>query len=744
MKKLNRFGQNAVEYLLMLAGVVVVLVVALNPDGFLTRMINKSLETAITGIENMNAVCTTPVDGGWSTSWSDWSPCTGGTQFRTRTCDNPSPKCGGQLCLDPNDGVYKYTMYESQACGVAGNWIIGTCGPCTGPCGGPWTCTRGVVCSGDFCDPATKPPATIGCVLPNPYPDSWIAMNDWTCDVTCGTGTATQTVTCPGCCDPVLKPPTTQPCTPGCCEVTVDIGSGIMYTFPETLSGPPPVTVDCNTVDANYVGISSYECSGDTWINLQANCVPKSCNATSINIGLVEPVTANLPDTADGVTLTLICSSIDSRYEGEAYVMCNFGTWSGFTGGCTPKRCPYESFMDPNGFLPGVFPLSDHGTTVTLQCYSINTSYVGEFSRTCNYGSWISPSGGCEIRCPNENVEAYAGEECDDGNYDNDDDCTNACRNAVCGDNIVHDQGTGTEQCDGIDLNGQDCISLGFDGGTLACNLLSCTFNESNCCNAVNGGWSGWSDPAGYSDGAGGTCSVSCDGGTQSRTCTNPSPSCGGASCSGPSTQSCNTQSCCGNGAIDGSEQCDDGNYSCSLWYSPCNAPNCNTLRPPYDAFDGGTVSCNADDCTINTSQCCTAVNGTYGPPYSYVGTCSEYQQCKILENATCNGASCGGTCPGSWQTAVDCTDAFCCGGGCNAAYGETCSNCPADCGPCPVNITFTVATQVNNTENIQNATLCTTFTVNSVTVTTGGGCLVGSPSSGATPGASCTATLSP
>lgn len=52
-------------------------------------------------------------------------------------------------------------------------------------------------------------------------------------------------------------------------------------------------------------------------------------------------------------------------------------------------------------------------------------------------------------------------------------------------------------------------------------------------CTPVNGGWSGWS-----------ACSVTCGGGTQTRSCTNPAPSCNGASCSGSSTQSCNTQAC--------------------------------------------------------------------------------------------------------------------------------------------------------------------------------------------------------
>jgi len=64
----------------------------------------------------------------------------------------------------------------------------------------------------------------------------------------------------------------------------------------------------------------------------------------------------------------------------------------------------------------------------------------------------------------------------------------------------------------------------GLYGGTNA----SCSANKK-----VDGGWSGWS-----------SCSVTCGGGTQARTCTSPAPANGGAACSGASSQSCNTQAC--------------------------------------------------------------------------------------------------------------------------------------------------------------------------------------------------------
>ena len=61
-----------------------------------------------------------PTDGGWSpfSEWSDCSAaCAGGDQFRTRTCTDPAPAFGGELCL--GEGI------ESQDCNLA---------PCSGMC----------------------------------------------------------------------------------------------------------------------------------------------------------------------------------------------------------------------------------------------------------------------------------------------------------------------------------------------------------------------------------------------------------------------------------------------------------------------------------------------------------------------------------------------------------------------------------------------------------------------------------
>jgi len=46
----------------------------------------------------------------------------------------------------------------------------------------------------------------------------------------------------------------------------------------------------------------------------------------------------------------------------------------------------------------------------------------------------------------------------------------------TCGDNVINVAG---EQCDGADLGGETCATLGFSGGTLACS--GCSFDTSGC-----------------------------------------------------------------------------------------------------------------------------------------------------------------------------------------------------------------------------------------------------------------------
>ena len=59
-----------------------------------------------------------PINGNFS-QWSEWSQCTqscnGGTQYRSRECDNPRPANGGNDCRKMGQATW-YKRCNSQNC----------------------------------------------------------------------------------------------------------------------------------------------------------------------------------------------------------------------------------------------------------------------------------------------------------------------------------------------------------------------------------------------------------------------------------------------------------------------------------------------------------------------------------------------------------------------------------------------------------------------------------------------------
>lgn len=195
------------------------------------------------------------------------------------------------------------------------------------------------------------------------------------------------------------------------------------------------------------------------------------------------------------------------------------------------------------------------------------------------------------VECGDLTINTVAGEECDDTNLagttceiEGFDGGTLACDDVscqldtsgcfACGDGVRN----GAEQCDGGDLGGQVCESQGYDGGALGC-TGSCAYDYSGCyvCGdgAINPG-------------------EQCDGANL-----------GGQSCAsqglGGGTLGC-TGSCvydysgcyeCGDGAINPGESCDGAN----LGGETCAS----------QGFGGGTLSCTGS-CAFDTSACLSCV----------------------------------------------------------------------------------------------------------------------------------------
>lgn len=185
-----------------------------------------------------------------------------------------------------------------------------------------------------------------------------------------------------------------------------------------------------------------------------------------------------------------VCDAAENSTNCPQDCVCGDGTCD---GGENPVNCPQDCGCGNNVFEPQFGEECEGFDFGGLTCLDVNCT-GGILS--CNADCTLSASTctGCQIVC-GDGVRDV-GEECDGSDFGGmiclDVQCTGgilSCNNdctisratctgcqPVCGDGVVE----GSEQCDGNDLNGQTCQSLGLGFGTLACNV-DCTFNVSGC-----------------------------------------------------------------------------------------------------------------------------------------------------------------------------------------------------------------------------------------------------------------------
>jgi len=220
------------------------------------------------------------------------------------------------------------------------------------------------------------------------------------------------------------------------------------------------------------------------------------------------------------------------------------------------------------------------------------------------------------------------------------DDCsafdTSACTMVTCGDDMID----GTDVCDGIDLDDQDCVSQGFDSGTLACTADCTGFDTSGCANF------------------------------------------GGDCCAANATPGCDDDGC--TGAICAADPfcCDD------QWDDMCAGA---ALMDPACVGVGGSCPFEGDCCAANGSPgceddgCTTAICGA--DPFCCDNTWDDMCAGAALMDLACVGV--GGSCPDPFEgdccaangtpgcDDVDCTtvvcgaDPFCC----DSQWDITCAN---------------------------------------------------------------------
>ncbi|VDI00055.1 Hypothetical predicted protein, partial [Mytilus galloprovincialis] len=571
------------------------------------------------------------LDGQWA-EWNEWSECTiscgKGYKLRNRSCTDPSPQFGGELC---NGNETETDICNTNDCPVDGNWSTwGGWQECSVTCGGGdktrnRTCTDPIPqYSGEDCHGNDTEVAICNAIL-CPIDGNWSDWSEWhECSVICGEGNQTRNRTCNNP-EPQLGG---EYCDGNdledikCYKIACPI-DGIWSNWNEwtacSLScggGSQSRNRTCNEPEPEYGGI---HCSGN--ITDEQNCNGDPC-----------PINGNWTEWSDWSDCDVSCGGgIQTKYRNCTNPVPQFGGGDCFGNNteisvCNSKYCPIDghwttwsawdecSVSCGGGILYRNRSCSNpdpqfggkdcrENATDTKSCNDNKCPIDGNWT---NWSEWNicskSCGGGFMLRnrtCSNPEP-LFGGEDCIGNNTDDNFCNTNEC--PVDGNwtdwsvwsTCSHSCGRGFQSRNRTCSNpvpqfgGKECLGNATDDDI--CNLHNCP---------VDGNWSGWSEWE--------ACSFTCGGGikTRNRTCSNPEPQFGGNQCLGNDTfiSNCADDPCPIN-----------GNWTDWSYWNECSVTcgggikvrerNCSNPIPQYGGESclgnsTNTELCNEDPCPI-------------------------------------------------------------------------------------------------------------------------------------------------
>lgn len=298
---------------------------------------------------------------------------------------------------------------------------------CEADCSAPF-CGNGILDQGELCDDGNDIPGD-GC--------------EPTCSlITCGNGAIEAGEECDD-----ANNSDFDACLSSC--VNARCGDGIIQSGVESCE--PPGAGGCS--DTCLLGCQNpQDCVDQDACTQNERCIQNACVSDPVDPTDPDPCTVDSCDPDTGI-------SHDPADDGTA---CNIDQNNNTKEFCIAGVC------NPSACGDGIVAQSEGE-----QCDDGNTDNTDACTTLCE-----------DARCGDGFVEAGA-EECDDGNGNNNDGCSNNCLLlTACGNNTLE----APEQCEGANLGGQSCTSLGFAGGTLSCNNAQCTFNTSACVDVCGNG----------------------------------------------------------------------------------------------------------------------------------------------------------------------------------------------------------------------------------------------------------------
>ena len=352
-----------------------------------------------------------------------------------------------------------------------------------------------------------------------------------------------------------------------CGDGIVDVGEECDSTIPATES--------CQS--RGYYG-GTLRCSESCTFDL-TECVA----AGSCNDGVLQQDEACDGEHLDSKT----CATASEGQYASGTLACDSLCQFDFSG-CTVATCGNNT-IEPGEECEG-FDLNN--TTCADLGYHRGTLACGD---DCHFDlvgcEGFGRCGDAQINKPYEECEGinHDGLACEDfGYYGGELYCTDQCQfdlnqcEGECGDGVLQTGLPGMESCDGAELGGATCESLGYYGGSLTC-TVQCSLDTTDCATFGRCG-------DGTVDGGQEDCDGASFGGA---TCESMGYYGGTLACTGQcgfDTTDCVTYGYCGDGVVQSSHEVCDG--------APPSGETCMD-----NGFRGGTISCGSD-CQVSTSTC--------------------------------------------------------------------------------------------------------------------------------------------